>query len=124
MVPLIVITKFLFKQRLESDGKQASLSRAKPVFINIINNRKFESDNWAKAGYDTMDGHRMLLWHGSRSTNFAGTIGFVIFLLFFRSYCAVITGILSQGLRIAPPEAPVNGNDHIFTIYDHILIII
>lgn len=31
----------------------------------------------------------MLLWHGSRTTNFAG--------------------ILSQGLRIAPPEAPVNG---------------
>jgi Poly(ADP-ribose) polymerase catalytic domain len=31
----------------------------------------------------------MLLWHGSRSSNFAG--------------------ILSQGLRIAPPEAPVTG---------------
>ncbi|KAI6242060.1 Poly [ADP-ribose] polymerase [Aphelenchoides fujianensis] len=35
-----------------------------------------------------LDNH-MLLWHGSRVTNFAG--------------------ILSQGLRIAPPEAPVNG---------------
>jgi poly [ADP-ribose] polymerase len=32
---------------------------------------------------------RRLLWHGSRCTNFAG--------------------ILSQGLRIAPPEAPVSG---------------
>ncbi|KAF1812467.1 PARP-domain-containing protein [Eremomyces bilateralis CBS 781.70] len=32
---------------------------------------------------------RRLLWHGSRCTNFAG--------------------ILRQGLRIAPPEAPVNG---------------
>jgi poly [ADP-ribose] polymerase len=32
---------------------------------------------------------RMLLWHGSRLTNFVG--------------------ILSQGLRIAPPEAPVTG---------------
>lgn len=31
--------------------------------------------------------NRMLLWHGSRTTNYAG--------------------ILSQGLRIAPPEAPV-----------------
>jgi len=31
----------------------------------------------------------MLLWHGSRLTNFVG--------------------ILSQGLRIAPPEAPVSG---------------
>jgi len=33
--------------------------------------------------------NRKLLWHGSRSTNYAG--------------------ILSQGLRIAPPEAPVTG---------------
>ncbi|KAF9652042.1 PARP-domain-containing protein [Thelephora ganbajun] len=35
------------------------------------------------------DGDRLLLWHGSRSTNFAG--------------------ILKEGLRIAPPEAPVTG---------------
>ena len=34
-------------------------------------------------------GNRMLLWHGSRISNWAG--------------------ILSQGLRIAPPEAPVTG---------------
>lgn len=34
-------------------------------------------------------GNRMLLWHGSRITNYVG--------------------ILSQGLRIAPPEAPVSG---------------
>ena len=34
-------------------------------------------------------GNRQLLWHGSRLTNWAG--------------------ILSQGLRIAPPEAPVTG---------------
>lgn len=34
-------------------------------------------------------GNRMLLWHGSRLTNW--------------------TGIFSQGLRIAPPEAPVTG---------------
>lgn len=33
--------------------------------------------------------NRKLLWHGSRVTNYAG--------------------ILSQGLRIAPPEAPVTG---------------
>lgn len=33
--------------------------------------------------------NRRLLWHGSRTTNFGG--------------------ILSQGLRIAPPEAPVSG---------------
>ena len=36
------------------------------------------------------DPNRMLLWHGSRLTNFVG--------------------ILSQGLRIAPPEAPVTGS--------------
>ncbi|KAI9723144.1 MAG: hypothetical protein M1828_004247 [Chrysothrix sp. TS-e1954] len=35
------------------------------------------------------DSRRMLLWHGSRTTNYGG--------------------ILSQGLRIAPKEAPVNG---------------
>ena len=34
-------------------------------------------------------GNKQLLWHGSRLSNF--------------------TGILSQGLRIAPPEAPVTG---------------
>jgi poly [ADP-ribose] polymerase 2/3/4 len=34
-------------------------------------------------------GNRMLLWHGSRLTNWAG--------------------ILRQGLKIAPPEAPVTG---------------
>ncbi|RDD42983.1 Poly [ADP-ribose] polymerase 1 [Trichoplax sp. H2] len=40
---------------------------------------------------DYKDFHnRMLLWHGSRVTNFVG--------------------ILSQGLRIAPPEAPVSAN--------------
>merc|ERR1712168_882585 len=33
--------------------------------------------------------HRQLLWHGSRTSNYAG--------------------ILSSGLRIAPPEAPVTG---------------
>ncbi|KAK7029695.1 hypothetical protein VNI00_014393 [Paramarasmius palmivorus] len=52
--------------------------------------RGTETEAWKKAGYDEIDdGERMLLWHGSRSTNFAG--------------------ILKQGLRIAPPEAPVNG---------------
>ena len=34
-------------------------------------------------------GNRQLLWHGSRMTNWVG--------------------ILSQGLRIAPPEAPMTG---------------
>ncbi|CAK5279870.1 unnamed protein product [Mycena citricolor] len=52
--------------------------------------RAGESDHFVQAGHDQLpDGERLLLWHGSRSTNFGG--------------------ILSQGLRIAPPEAPVTG---------------
>ena len=46
---------------------------------------RFKSSRFAKV----KNSDRRLLWHGSRSTNFGG--------------------ILSQGLRIAPPEAPVNG---------------
>lgn len=48
-------------------------------------NDRFEESEFAKI----KDRNRRLLWHGSRTTNFGG--------------------ILSQGLRIAPPEAPVNG---------------
>ena len=40
--------------------------------------------------FQTSLGNRKLLWHGSRLTNWVG--------------------ILSQGLRIAPPEAPVTGD--------------
>ncbi|EPS37847.1 hypothetical protein H072_8389 [Dactylellina haptotyla CBS 200.50] len=63
--------------------------RAKVVHIFRIE-RKDEKENYAKEKYDNFKSdNRRLLWHGSRATNFAG--------------------ILSQGLRIAPPEAPVNG---------------
>jgi poly [ADP-ribose] polymerase len=49
--------------------------------------------------FETLDNHQ-LLWHGSRTTNFAG--------------------ILSQGLRIAPPEAPVVSFSFIFkTLFSH-----
>lgn len=52
--------------------------------------RSVEEEHWQNAGWDKLaSDNRHLLWHGSRTTNFAG--------------------ILSQGLRIAPPEAPVNG---------------
>ncbi|KAL6305692.1 poly polymerase catalytic domain-containing protein [Sparassis latifolia] len=52
--------------------------------------RQSETDAWMNSGFDKLqDGERLLLWHGSRSTNFAG--------------------ILKQGLRIAPPEAPATG---------------
>lgn len=47
--------------------------------------RQEETEAWTNAGHDKLqDGERLLLWHGSRTTNFAG--------------------ILKQGLRIAPPE--------------------
>ncbi|KAF4990369.1 hypothetical protein FGRMN_8504 [Fusarium graminum] len=46
--------------------------------------KRFDDSQFSKISSD-----RRLLWHGSRVTNFGG--------------------ILSQGLRIAPPEAPVSG---------------
>ncbi|KAI3449746.1 hypothetical protein Pfo_006411 [Paulownia fortunei] len=49
--------------------------------------REGEMDKYAP--YRAKLKNRMLLWHGSRLTNFVG--------------------ILSQGLRIAPPEAPATG---------------
>ena len=52
--------------------------------------RQGEVDRFSKSEYSSIkDKNRRLLWHGSRTTNYGG--------------------ILSQGLRIAPPEAPVNG---------------
>lgn len=52
--------------------------------------RNGEYDRFAKSDYSKIpNSDRRLLWHGSRCTNFGG--------------------ILSQGLRIAPPEAPVSG---------------
>eukprot|EP00249_Psilotum_nudum_P018985 c27053_g1_i3 orf=622-2628(-) len=55
--------------------------------LNIFRARREDEDDRYKrfAG----EKNRMLLWHGSRLTNW--------------------TGILSQGLRIAPPEAPATG---------------
>ncbi|KAF1969654.1 PARP-domain-containing protein [Bimuria novae-zelandiae CBS 107.79] len=51
--------------------------------------RQSELDRFQKSPYAKIQSDRRLLWHGSRATNFGG--------------------ILSQGLRIAPPEAPVSG---------------
>jgi len=51
--------------------------------------RTGEDGRFEKAYGKRKDSCRRLLWHGSRTTNFGG--------------------ILSQGLRIAPPEAPVSG---------------
>lgn len=51
--------------------------------------RQGELERFEQSEFSKIDSQRRLLWHGSRVTNFAG--------------------ILSQGLRIAPPEAPVSG---------------
>ena len=52
--------------------------------------REGEKERFEKSGFSKLKKHdRRLLWHGSRATNYGG--------------------ILSQGLRIAPPEAPVSG---------------
>ncbi|KAK6505092.1 hypothetical protein TWF481_007014 [Arthrobotrys musiformis] len=73
----------------KTHGQTHSHIRAKVVHIFRIE-RKDEKQIYAKESYDNYaSDNRRLLWHGSRATNFAG--------------------ILSQGLRIAPPEAPVNG---------------
>lgn len=50
-------------------------------------NRHGENERYTK--YKDLH-NKKLLWHGSRLTNFVG--------------------IISQGLRIAPPEAPVVSN--------------
>ncbi|KAG0042928.1 Poly [ADP-ribose] polymerase 2 [Gryganskiella cystojenkinii] len=50
--------------------------------------RQGEQDRFDNSGFSKFH-NRRLLWHGSRLTNYVG--------------------ILSQGLRIAPPEAPVTG---------------
>lgn len=51
--------------------------------------RRGERDRFNQSQFSGPIRDRRLLWHGSRATNFGG--------------------ILSQGLRIAPPEAPVTG---------------
>lgn len=51
--------------------------------------RQGEFDRFEQSPYSKIASNRRLLWHGSRVTNFGG--------------------ILGQGLRIAPPEAPVSG---------------
>ncbi|KAL7079628.1 hypothetical protein ACQ4LE_001093 [Meloidogyne hapla] len=63
----------------------AATHTVKLEIINVLKiQRELEVKNFKKE-----IGNRYLLWHGSRLTNYAG--------------------ILSQGLRIAPPEAPVTG---------------
>jgi len=72
----------------KTHGKTHGIKLAVEEIFRIT--RSVEEDRWTKAGWHQLPkDNRKLLWHGSRTTNFGG--------------------ILSQGLRIAPPEAPVNG---------------
>ena len=68
---------------LESTHGQTHYFKLTPIDVFKIE-REGEDDK-----YEKDIGNKMLLWHGSRFSNFGG--------------------ILSQGLRIAPPEAPVSG---------------
>ena len=73
---------------VESSGETHGLRYRLEDIFRI--ERHGESQRFAKSKYAKLkDKDRRLLWHGSRTTNYGG--------------------ILSQGLRIAPPEAPVNG---------------
>ncbi|KAL4921926.1 poly polymerase catalytic domain-containing protein [Aspergillus aurantiobrunneus] len=78
------LEKYLSESRGSTHGM-----RYKVIDIFRIE-RQGEHDRFKSSSYANMkNSNRRLLWHGSRSTNYGG--------------------ILSQGLRIAPPEAPVSG---------------
>jgi poly [ADP-ribose] polymerase len=72
---------------LDSKGATHYLSYKVEDIFRI--ERQGELDRFEKSEYSKVSSNRRLLWHGSRVTNFGG--------------------ILGQGLRIAPPEAPVSG---------------
>jgi poly [ADP-ribose] polymerase len=71
----------------ETKGSTHSVKYAVQDIFRI--ERQGEFERFDKSPYSKIASNRRLLWHGSRVTNFAG--------------------ILGQGLRIAPPEAPVSG---------------
>ncbi|THH21021.1 hypothetical protein EW146_g480 [Bondarzewia mesenterica] len=75
--------------------------------------RQEETHAWTQDGFENLlDGQRMLLWHGSRTTNFAGkndTFSSKFSQGMKRFRYPFSSGILRQGLRIAPPEAPATG---------------
>ena len=56
------------------DTHGASHSSYQAKVLNAFRvERASETDAWVKAGFDKLaDGDRLLLWHGSRTTNFAG----------------------------------------------------
>ncbi|BFZ12172.1 hypothetical protein BsWGS_15210 [Bradybaena similaris] len=77
-------------ERLKTYTKNTHAATHNLYDLEVLDILKVNREGEAKMFRPFKDLHnRMLLWHGSRTTNFAG--------------------ILSQGLRIAPPEAPVTG---------------
>lgn len=56
------------------DTHGATHSHYQAKVLNVFRvERQSETEAWEKAGYDKLgDGDRLLLWHGSRTTNFAG----------------------------------------------------
>ncbi|KAI1750595.1 PARP-domain-containing protein [Xylaria castorea] len=79
--------KEIQKYLLDSSAQQHGLKYRLQDIFRV--ERPGESERFEKTTKSIKDSKRLLLWHGSRTTNYGG--------------------ILSQGLRIAPPEAPVNG---------------
>ncbi|KJX93203.1 poly polymerase 2 adp-ribosyltransferase 2 like protein [Zymoseptoria brevis] len=77
------ISDYLINSRGSTHGHEYKL-------IDVFRiERQGENDRFERSHSKRTASDRRLLWHGSRSTNYGG--------------------ILSQGLRIAPPEAPVSG---------------
>ncbi|KAI9371850.1 poly polymerase catalytic domain-containing protein [Aspergillus egyptiacus] len=83
-------TEFIELEKYLTQSRGAT-HRLRYKVIDIFRiERQGENDRFQSSSYAAMNNsNRRLLWHGSRSTNYGG--------------------ILSQGLRIAPPEAPVSG---------------
>jgi poly [ADP-ribose] polymerase len=72
------------------DGSKGSTHGIQYKVHNIFRIRRGgEDERFKQSQFTDIPSDKRLLWHGSRCTNFGG--------------------ILSQGLRIAPPEAPVSG---------------
>jgi len=76
------IQQYLLETNGETHGYQYNVK-------NIFRVERQDELERQNSTYANIPSDRRLLWHGSRATNYSG--------------------ILTQGLRIAPPEAPVSG---------------
>jgi len=87
---IVPLEKYRAEYQLIEDMVKQTQSRSFKFTVEVDQVFEISRDGEAErfAPYKRLPHHR-LLWHGSRLTNYIG--------------------ILSQGLRIAPPEAPVTG---------------